>query len=159
MATTLEPREPLEPFKRAETPSVPETRTASSGFAPPQTSAQADGFQQQRPPSVSSTSSTAVSTATVTSQQPVSASRNVRVQSLAIRRKPLPPTAAPLVTRHSTRDCLEITQLSKPETRFSRSYSVDSPTLYDFPDHAKLPIGSLDELALSSNYSPFSSQP
>lgn len=154
MATTLEP---VEPLKRDGTPSVSETSTASPGLTPVETSDQADGFQQQRPPSVMSTS-TVASTATVTSQ-PLPVSRNVRAQSLAIRRKPLPPTASPLVTRHSTRDYLEITELTKPETRFSRSYSVDSPTLYEFPALARVPIGSLNGLASPYNHSPLSSRP
>lgn len=154
MATTLEP---VEPLKRDGTPSVSETSTASPGLTPVETSDQADGFQQQRPPSVMSTS-TVASAATVTSQ-PLPVSRNVRAQSLAIRRKPLPPTASPLVTRHSTRDYLEITELTKPETRFSRSYSVDSPTLYEFPALARVPIGSLNELASPYNHSPLSSRP
>jgi hypothetical protein len=51
-----------------------------------------------------------------------------------IRRKPLSSTASPLATRYSSKDHLMISSdLSKPESRFSRSFSVDSPTLYEFP--------------------------
>lgn len=72
-------------------------------------------------------------------------SRAARSQSVAtqsstvsgvqsIRRKPLSSAASPLATRHSTRDQLLILEdLPKPDQRFSRSCSVDSPTLYDFP--------------------------
>ena len=69
--------------------------------------------------------------------------RSTRSQSLAtlssvasqpIKRKPLSSTASPLVARYSQRDHqLEILAgLPKPDTRFSRSYSIDSPTLYEF---------------------------
>lgn len=52
----------------------------------------------------------------------------------SVRRKPLPLTASPLATRYSLGDSLTstTTTLELPET-FIRPYSVDSPTLYDFP--------------------------
>ncbi|KAK3941511.1 hypothetical protein QBC46DRAFT_430831 [Diplogelasinospora grovesii] len=95
--------------------------------------------------------------------------RSGRSQSLAhspggtgapiIKRKPLSSTASPLATRYSTRDYLDIgRQFPLPEQRFSRSFSVDSPTLYEFPEHRSLPaVGSLH--ALDSPASPEPSQP
>lgn len=51
-----------------------------------------------------------------------------------IRRKPLSPTASSAATRYSSGEYLTIKKsLPMPEHRFSRSYSVDSPTVYDFP--------------------------
>ncbi|KAK3362219.1 hypothetical protein B0T25DRAFT_425 [Lasiosphaeria hispida] len=67
-----------------------------------------------------------------------------RSKSLAIKRKPLSSTASPLATRYSTRDYLEaISQYPRPEQRFSRSCSLDSPTLYEFPDHRSLVAAGL----------------
>jgi hypothetical protein len=162
MATTT--LEPFEPLNRGRPPSVRETGIASAEIVTVEneTSDQADELQpQHRPLSFALSTSVVGTNATVTSQ-PVPVSRNIRATSLAIRRKPLPPTASPLVTRHLSRDYQEIAPLaplSKPETRFSRSYSVDSPTLYEFPASAQPPIGSLNGLASSYNYSPLSSQP
>ncbi|KAK3335490.1 hypothetical protein B0T19DRAFT_447126 [Cercophora scortea] len=73
--------------------------------------------------------------------RPLPSPRTARSQSLAnssapIKRKPLSATASPLATRYSTRDYLEIARLPRPEHRFSRSFSLDSPTLYDFPSLA-----------------------
>ena len=72
--------------------------------------------------------------------------RSERSQSLAvqntspalhhpIKRKPLSSTASPLATKYSFRDHLEIlSDQSAPRQRFTRSFSVDSPTLYEFPE-------------------------
>ncbi|OTB03031.1 hypothetical protein M426DRAFT_61020 [Hypoxylon sp. CI-4A] len=55
-------------------------------------------------------------------------------QVRSIRRKPLSATASPIATRYSSGEYLTITKgLPKPETRFSRSFSLDSPTVYEFP--------------------------
>ncbi|KAI1764277.1 hypothetical protein GGR53DRAFT_494506 [Hypoxylon sp. FL1150] len=52
----------------------------------------------------------------------------------SIRRKPLSSTASPVATRYSSGEYLAITKgLPKPDQRFSRSFSLDSPTVYDFP--------------------------
>lgn len=67
----------------------------------------------------SSIRSRALSSASSTSSSPV-------------RRKPLPLSASPLATRYSSGDHLTST-LELPEQNFVRPYSVDSPTLYDFP--------------------------
>ncbi|KAK0657379.1 hypothetical protein B0T16DRAFT_300487, partial [Cercophora newfieldiana] len=65
--------------------------------------------------------------------------RTGRSQSLAIKRKPLSSTASPIATRYSTRDYLDAVQrFPRPEQRFSRSCSLDSPTLYEFPDRQTL---------------------
>ncbi|KAM0614916.1 hypothetical protein ACHAO3_004764 [Verticillium nonalfalfae] len=50
-----------------------------------------------------------------------------------IKRKPLSSTASPLATRFSEGAATLSIHLPKPETRFSRAYSVDSPTLYEYP--------------------------
>ncbi|KAB5580088.1 hypothetical protein GE09DRAFT_1080813 [Coniochaeta sp. 2T2.1] len=138
----------LEPLKRGSQPSLPpvsETNTAS-GVETPETLDQADGFQQ--PTTSSSTSPSSVSGTKQHQASPLPNSRNVRSKSLAIRRKPLSSTASPLVTKFTSRDYLEIgLPTGKPETRFSRSYSVDSPTLYEFPQDARPPISASGSLA------------
>lgn len=56
-----------------------------------------------------------------------------------IKRKPLSSTASPLIARYSSRgssptgSTYSQRDLPKPETRFSRTCSIDSPTLYDYP--------------------------
>ncbi|KAI2621225.1 hypothetical protein GGR54DRAFT_93280 [Hypoxylon sp. NC1633] len=51
----------------------------------------------------------------------------------SIRRKPLSSTASPIATRYSSGEYLTIAKgLPGPEQRFSRSFSVDSPTVYEF---------------------------
>ena len=89
--------------------------------------------------------------------------RNGRSQSLAatktnpaafsnrpIKRKPLSATASPLATQYSSGEHLMISSdLPKPETRFSRSFSVDSPTLYEFPERAAA-VESLNALVRPS---------
>lgn len=58
--------------------------------------------------------------------------------SSPVRRKPLPATASPLATRYSSGEHLAAT-LEQPEQTFSRPYTVDSPTLYEFPPTSKIP--------------------
>src|SRR6185295_4507141 len=72
--------------------------------------------------------------------QSLPANRTARSKSLAIKRKPLSSTASPIATRYSsaTRDYLDAYQLPRPEQRFSRSCSLDSPTLYEFPNGRSL---------------------
>ncbi|KAM0287685.1 hypothetical protein ACHAQH_000214 [Verticillium albo-atrum] len=66
-----------------------------------------------------------------------------------IKRKPLSSTASPLATRFSEGAVTLSIHLPKPETRFSRAYSVDSPTLYEYPaaalehSQASAALGSL----------------
>ncbi|KAK0618093.1 hypothetical protein B0T17DRAFT_496414 [Bombardia bombarda] len=93
-------------------------------------------------------------------KQAIPSQRTGRSQSLAqssgpIKRKPLSATASPLATRYSSRDYyLDIArQFPRPEQRFSRSFSLDSPTLYEFPDHRSLFAAAL----LNSAHSPASS--
>lgn len=52
-----------------------------------------------------------------------------------IRRKPLSSTASVVATRYSTGEYLAsvVKGLPHPEQRFDRSFSVDSPTVYEFP--------------------------
>jgi hypothetical protein len=61
--------------------------------------------------------------------------------SSPVRRKPLPATASPLATRYSSGEHLAA-NLEQPQQTFSRPYSVDSPTLYEFPPTAKIPSGA-----------------
>ena len=84
------------------------------------------------------------SLATISTVDSLPSPRTGRSQSLAIKRKPLSSTASPIATRYSTRDYLDaLHQLPRPEQRFSRSCSLDSPTLYEFPDrHVLLPTGT-----------------
>ncbi|KAI1188776.1 hypothetical protein F5B17DRAFT_394263 [Nemania serpens] len=53
----------------------------------------------------------------------------------SIRRKPLSSTASPIATRYSSGEYLAsvVKNLPRPEQRYDRSFSVDSPTVYDFP--------------------------
>ncbi|KAI0391581.1 hypothetical protein F5Y17DRAFT_401447 [Xylariaceae sp. FL0594] len=55
--------------------------------------------------------------------------------SQPIRRKPLSSTASPIATRYSSGEYLAsvVQSLPKPEQRYDRSFSVDSPTVYEFP--------------------------
>ncbi|KAI1294518.1 hypothetical protein F5Y03DRAFT_312940 [Xylaria venustula] len=52
-----------------------------------------------------------------------------------IRRKPLSSTASPIATRYSSAEHLAnvVKSLPRPEQRYDRSFSVDSPTVYEFP--------------------------
>lgn len=59
--------------------------------------------------------------------------------SSSVRRKPLPLTASPLATRFSSGEHLAST-LELPEQTFVRPYSVDSPTLYEFPSKSTIPF-------------------
>ncbi|KAH8201128.1 hypothetical protein TruAng_004678 [Truncatella angustata] len=60
-----------------------------------------------------------------------------------IRRKPLSSTASPIATRYSSGDYLTIAHgLPRPEQRYSRSFSVDSPTVYEFQ-----PLASIETIA------------
>lgn len=59
----------------------------------------------------------------------------------SIRRKPLSSTASPIATRYSSGEYLTIAKgLPRPEQRFSRSFSLDSPTVYDFPHPPAAPL-------------------
>lgn len=52
----------------------------------------------------------------------------------SIRRKPVSSTASPVTARYSSGEYLaHANGLAKPDQRFSRSFSVDSPTVYEFP--------------------------
>ncbi len=71
------------------------------------------------------------------------AARPARSQSLAsqtsqpIRRKPLSATAASsLAVSYLSRDHVQILHHPPPENSFARPFSVDSPTLYEFPESA-----------------------
>ncbi|KAK4673219.1 hypothetical protein QC763_109890 [Podospora pseudopauciseta] len=77
-------------------------------------------------------------------KQPLPSPRGGRSLSLAqiagpIKRKPLSLTASPLATRYSSPRLPELYEdLQRPEQRFARSVSLDSPTLYEFPGQSNL---------------------
>ncbi len=76
-------------------------------------------------------------------RRPLPSPRTARAQSLAqsIRRKPLSSTASPAAVRFSKGAAAYadiVADLPRPEQRFARSCSLDSPTLYEFPDRALL---------------------
>ncbi|TDZ34882.1 hypothetical protein C8035_v010067 [Colletotrichum spinosum] len=63
------------------------------------------------------------------------------VQAKPIKRKPLSSTASQIAASYasgsSSPSILSPHGLPMPDTRFSRSYSVDSPTLYEYPDNVR----------------------
>ncbi|KAF6814599.1 intracellular protein transport-like protein [Colletotrichum sojae] len=82
----------------------------------------------------------------------------------AIRRKPLSSTASQIAASYgspvTSPSALSPGDLPMPETRFSRSYSVDSPTIYEYPDNVR-PLFAppaahqkLDTLSLASSPPP-----
>ncbi|KAK4152459.1 hypothetical protein C8A00DRAFT_34875 [Chaetomidium leptoderma] len=79
-------------------------------------------------------------------KQPLPSPRSGRSQSLAqlsgpIKRKPLSSTASATAVRFSKGAVAyadTLADLPRPEQRFARSCSLDSPTLYEFPDHRAL---------------------
>ncbi|CAJ2512820.1 Uu.00g009390.m01.CDS01 [Anthostomella pinea] len=84
---------------------------------------------------------------------PISSTRNTRKlvidSSVAlppahpIRRKPLSSTASPIATRYSSGEYLAIVNLPRPDHRYDRSFSVDSPTVYHFPQPPASPMPRL----------------
>ncbi|KAH6719320.1 hypothetical protein DL95DRAFT_454586 [Leptodontidium sp. 2 PMI_412] len=76
--------------------------------------------------------------------------------SSPVRRKPLPSTASPLATRFSSGEHLAAT-LQQPDQPYVRPYSVDSPTLHDFPPTSKLPFSPAVDTARS--FSRFPNEP
>ncbi|KAK1986303.1 hypothetical protein LZ30DRAFT_582346 [Colletotrichum cereale] len=62
----------------------------------------------------------------------------------AIKRKPLSSTASQLAASYgsgpTTPSVLSPSDFAAPDTRFLRSYSVDSPTLYEYPDSSVRPL-------------------
>ena len=125
------PPRPAPPPSTPPLPSLPPGPLETSG----QTSDQTNAFPLLPSLATTTTSSTVDS---------LPSPRTGRSQSLAIKRKPLSSTASPIATRYSTRDYLDaLHHLPRPEQRFSRSCSLDSPTLYEFPDrHVLLPTGT-----------------
>lgn len=119
-------------------PTFSETSSASSevavGAVPPRPALPLETFTQTDsfPPLPNFPTASSPNAATTVA-------RAARSQSLAIKRKPLSSTASPIATRYSTRDYLDaFRQLPRPEQRFSRSCSLDSPILYEFPDRRTL---------------------
>ncbi len=81
-----------------------------------------------------------------TTTHALSSPRSTRSLSLAqisgpVKRKPLSVTASPAAVRFSKEAAAYadiLADLPRPEQRFARSCSLDSPTLYEFPDHRQL---------------------
>ncbi|TVY62269.1 hypothetical protein LSUE1_G010057 [Lachnellula suecica] len=73
----------------------------------------------------------------------LSSASSTSSSSSSVRRKPLPSTASPLATRFSSGEHLAAT-LELPEQPFTRPYSVDSPTLHEFPPTSRLPFAPAD---------------
>lgn len=63
--------------------------------------------------------------------------------SSPVRRKPLPATASPIAVRFSSGEHLAI-NLQLPEQPFIRPYSLDSPTLHEFPPTSLLSFAPAD---------------
>ncbi|AEO53933.1 hypothetical protein MYCTH_44689 [Thermothelomyces thermophilus ATCC 42464] len=82
----------------------------------------------------------------VPSKHPLPSPRSARSLSLAhlsgpVKRKPLSSTASPFAVRFSKGAAAYadiLADLPRPEQRFARSCSLDSPTLYEFPDQRSL---------------------
>ncbi|KAI0445989.1 hypothetical protein F4803DRAFT_506254 [Xylaria telfairii] len=74
----------------------------------------------------------------------VLSNRNSGPAAQPIRRKPLSLTASSLATRYSSGEHLAsvVKTLPRPEQRYDRSFSVDSPTVYEFP-HAHAQVQSV----------------
>lgn len=98
------------------------------------------------------------------SKHPLPSPRNGRSLSLAqisgpIKRKPLSSTASAAAVRYSKGGYADVlADLPRPEQRFARSCSLDSPTLYEFPDHKSL-LATSSLNTVSWPASPNSSQP
>ncbi|KAK8089703.1 hypothetical protein PG997_004664 [Apiospora hydei] len=111
-----------------------------------------DEYVPQRRPSLTSTSETLgassdvpfpptqslyrdqVATARNTRKLVIDSSATVPPLNTPIRRKPVSKTASPIVSRYSSGEYLAVTRnLQRPEQRYSRSFSLDSPTVYEFP--------------------------
>ncbi|KAK8048942.1 hypothetical protein PG994_010672 [Apiospora phragmitis] len=85
-------------------------------------------------PPTQSLSRDQVATARNTRNLVIDSSATVAPLNPSIRRKPLSKTASPIVSRYSSGEYLAVTRdLERPEQRYSRSFSLDSPTVYEFP--------------------------
>jgi hypothetical protein len=130
MTGTLDPSALLEPdtshaAEQSDLPSTFQLANSPANNTPTNT-------RDQLPPlSIRSRAETLSSPSPTTSSSPV-------------RRKPLPKTASPLAIRYSSGEHLAAT-LERPEQTFSRPYSIDSPTLYEFPPTAKIPSAPASE--------------
>lgn len=124
-------------------PELSDTKAASSGTRFVQTSGPADPWQPPALPSLPSP-------------------RFGRSKSLAnpavvvckpIRRKPLSATASAMATRFSSQTGQGIAADSaRPEQRYSRALSMDSPTLYEFPDSLDAVVNPVAAVTSSSSF-------
>jgi hypothetical protein len=99
-------------------------------------------------------------------KHPLPSPRSGRSLSLAqlsgpIKRKPLSSTASPAAVRFSKGAAYAdaLADLPRPEQRFARSCSLDSPTLYEFPDHRSLLATASSLNTVDWPASPDASQP
>ncbi|KAI0408938.1 hypothetical protein F4802DRAFT_616720 [Xylaria palmicola] len=120
----------------SQTSVVSETASASSAVSPfPPLPAYAD---QSSPPSPSQHSPRASVSSSRHSRNTKGLVLNARDSgppTQPIRRKPLSLTASAIATRYSSGEYLAsvVKSLPRPEQRYDRSFSVDSPTVYEFP--------------------------
>ncbi|KAI8950969.1 hypothetical protein F4801DRAFT_311564 [Xylaria longipes] len=89
-----------------------------------------------------STSSSSSSSSSRNTKGLVLNSRNSGPAAQPIRRKPLSSTASSIATRYSSGEHLAsvVKTLPRPEQRYDRSFSVDSPTVYEFPHVQVQPV-------------------
>ncbi|KAI0815920.1 hypothetical protein GGR55DRAFT_675527 [Xylaria sp. FL0064] len=117
-----------------------ETSTASSHV-----SFSAFPFHGDRPPPLNTFPASSVSGSRNTKGLVLhqSSGRNSGPPAQPIRRKPLSSTASPIATRYSSGEHLAsvVKSLPRPEHRYDRAFSVDSPTVYEFPQaHIEPPM-------------------
>ncbi|KAK4145539.1 uncharacterized protein C8A04DRAFT_35796 [Dichotomopilus funicola] len=144
--TTMPPSPPALPVSASDTPSAPSGPSAPSEVV----------FPRPAPSSHHPSSSAQPLDETL---RPLPSPRNGRSFSLAhlsgpIKRKPLSSTASPAAVRFSKGAAVYadiLADLPRPEQRFARSCSLDSPTLYEFPGE-RSPLPTTSSSALVSDY-------
>jgi len=150
----------------------PDTRTASSEVAPGPAPPRPVPHAAAPLPDETETLETSDHTGAfpelprVPSRHPLPNLRNGRSLSLAqiagpVKRKPLSSTASPAAVRFSKGAAYAdlLADLPRPEQRFARSCSLDSPTLYEFPDHRSLLATTSSLNAIDWPASPDASEP
>ncbi|KAK5628278.1 hypothetical protein RRF57_003993 [Xylaria bambusicola] len=142
MSTTNSSSQQQSPFMAATThhqhhPSLSALSETSS--ASTHVSYSAFPFHADQPPPLSTPPASSVSGSRNTKGLVLNNGRIPASPVQSIRRKPLSATASPIATRYSSGEHLAsaVRSLPRPEQRYDRSFSVDSPTVYEFP-HAQV---------------------
>ncbi|KAI0526012.1 hypothetical protein F5B22DRAFT_588756 [Xylaria bambusicola] len=142
MSTATSPSQQEPPFMAATThhqhhPSLSALSETSS--ASTHVSYSAFPFYADQPPPLSTPPASSVSGSRNTKGLVLNNGRIPASPVQSIRRKPLSATASPIATRYSSGEHLAsvVKSLPRPEQRYDRSFSVDSPTVYEFP-HAQV---------------------